>query len=250
MPNPNFRADQNQLQPGQCTWLRWDVDGINAIFFFDGTTETGVGGHDARQVCPGATATYRLRLITQQNTEEHYALTVGVGDGSVIQFSADQDSVQPGQCTTLRWRVENVNAVYLNTGAGDEGQIGQGERQVCPDATRAYVLKVLHRDGRWTEHPVIVNVAATAAVNFWADHGSLMPGQCTTVRWAVDNVNAVFVNLGTGDEGAPGHGERQVCPGGTATYYLRVIHRDGREDVRSVTVAVARPAPPPSERRP
>lgn len=163
MPNPNFRADQTQLQPGQCTWLRWDVDGINAIYFFDGVGEAGVGGHDARQVCPGATSTYRLRIITQQNTEEHYALTVNVASNAVVNFWADHASLSPGQCTTLRWRVENVNAVYLNTGAGDEGQIGQGERQVCPGATSTYYLRVIHRDGREDVRSVAVIVASPGA---------------------------------------------------------------------------------------
>ena len=67
MPNPNFRADLPTVQPGQCTTLRWDVDEIAAIYFFDGANETGVGGHDSRQVCPQQTTTYRLRIVNRDS---------------------------------------------------------------------------------------------------------------------------------------------------------------------------------------
>jgi len=161
MPNPNFRADLPTVQPGQCTTLRWDVDEIAAIYFFDGANETGVGGHDSRQVCPQQTTTYRLRIVNRDGTQEYYDLTVGVGT-AYINFWVDHPMIAPGQCTTLRWDVREVQAVYLNVGNGDEGVVGQGERQVCPPGTATYYLKVIHRDGNQETRTVTVNVSGVA----------------------------------------------------------------------------------------
>src|SRR5262249_50692776 len=44
--NPNLRADSIWVYPGQCTTIRWDVDGVKAVYFIDGSNVQGVGGHD------------------------------------------------------------------------------------------------------------------------------------------------------------------------------------------------------------
>jgi hypothetical protein len=74
--------------------------------------------------------------------------------GASIRFWADATTIAPGTCTQLRWDVSNVRAVYLN----GEGVVGQGERKVCPTATRTFVLRVVHRDGTGSEHPLTINV--------------------------------------------------------------------------------------------
>lgn len=62
----------------------------------------------------------------------------------VINFSATPDSLdRPGDCSTLRWRVDRASEVYLVQPNGNrEGVIGEGERQVCPDKTSTYQLEV------------------------------------------------------------------------------------------------------------
>ena len=81
---------------------------------------------------------------------------------------------------------------------------------------------------------------APASINFWADQYDLASGQCTTLRWAVDNVKAVFLD----GAGQPGHGEETVCPGSTTTYTLRVIKMDDSEEIRQVTINVTAPYSP------
>ncbi len=163
MPNPNLRADQRWVQPGQCTTLRWDVDGIQAIYFFDGANEIGVAGHDTRQVCPTQTTNFQIRLIAQDGSLERYEVSVAVGEPPPsINFWVDAPALQPGQCTTLRWDVRSVNAVYLNTGNGDEGVVGQGERQVCPGITWTYVMRIVHRNGTQEVRTLTVNVGTVA----------------------------------------------------------------------------------------
>ena len=61
------------------------------------------------------------------------------------------------------------------------------------------------------------------AADFRADSTTLKPGECTTVRWDVDNIDSVFFE----GEAATGHSSQQVCPKQTTRYTLLVIHPNG-----------------------
>jgi serine/threonine protein kinase len=67
-----------------------------------------------------------------------------------------------------------------------------------------------------------------------ADHTELGPGECTTVRWDVEGVRAVFFE----GNGVTGHGDQYVCPQGTTTYHLRVELTDGRQVERTLTIKI------------
>lgn len=74
---------------------------------------------------------------------------------ATVRFSADEDTVAPGGCTTLRWETTNVQAVYLD----GEGVSGLGEREVCPEETTTYTLEVVLLDGSRQRVDVTVTVA-------------------------------------------------------------------------------------------
>ena len=63
-----------------------------------------------------------------------------------INFSVDDDSLQAGSCTTLRWQTAHIQAVYLN----GNGVVGNEARQVCPEETQAFTLRVVHATGEET----------------------------------------------------------------------------------------------------
>lgn len=75
-----------------------------------------------------------------------------------ISFRADTTQITAGQCTTLHWDVEHIQAVYLD-GAG---VTGHGEQTVCPVQSQTYTLRVVHAAGE-TNRRVAIEVAAAAA---------------------------------------------------------------------------------------
>lgn len=82
---------------------------------------------------------------------------------------------------------------------------------------------------------------AEPVIAFWADRGAINQGECTTLRWSVANIQAVWVyESGENYERFPatGDGSRSVCPAQTTTYEMRVQLRDGSITTRQVTVAV------------
>ncbi len=197
--NPNLRADSTWINAGQCTTVRWDVDNINAVFFIDGGNQQGVGGHDARSVCPTATTTYTLRVFDRNNKASDFTITInvqGTPPGPSINFWVDNATINAGQCTTLRWDVQNVRAVFLD----GRGVAGQGTQQVCPGGTTPYTLRVVRQDGGEETRQVtvtVVNQQPGPAINsFTVNTNQIMIGQCVTLSWSTSN--AANVNLTRG----------------------------------------------------
>ena len=82
-----------------------------------------------------------------------------------ISFTADSTNINQGECTTLRWSVQNIQAVWVYP-LGERYQsfprTGQGSEQVCPMTTTTYEMRVLQRDGSVIFRQVTVNVAGVA----------------------------------------------------------------------------------------
>ncbi len=73
------------------------------------------------------------------------------------------------------------------------------------------------------------------------------PGDCLTLRWAVDRASEVFLVLPNGNrEGVEGAGQRQVCPVESSTYTLKV-NAPGGDETAEVRVVVPLPSPTPTD---
>jgi heat shock protein HslJ len=86
----------------------------------------------------------------------------------------------------------------------------------------------------------------SAQLAFWADQTTINQGECTTLHWSVENVQAVWVY----PQGQPyqqypqtGQGSQQVCPPTTTTYEMLVLKRDGTTVTLQVTITVIPAAP-------
>ncbi len=80
----------------------------------------------------------------------------------VSQLRANPNPINFGQCTTLEWEVDNVQAVYLVEGESQEGVGGHDSRQKCPSQTTTYILRVLYHDGTSKDFPLEVQVEASS----------------------------------------------------------------------------------------
>ena len=70
----NFRADRAQINAGECTYLRWEVDGVRAVYL----NGAGRPGHGVERVCPSETWTYSLRAVRTDGFESSEQLTITV----------------------------------------------------------------------------------------------------------------------------------------------------------------------------
>jgi hypothetical protein len=74
VPDAQFRADQTRIAAGACTVLRWDVDGVEAVFLND----AGRPGHSTEEICPSVTRTYVLRLVMADGQQRSDAIEIRV----------------------------------------------------------------------------------------------------------------------------------------------------------------------------
>ncbi len=243
-PEPNLRADSNYISQGQCTTIRWDIDGVMAVFFVENGNQSGVGGHDARTVCPTQTTTYVLRVMYMDGSTTDYPITINVNPNNdyTMNFWADNTNISAGQCTTLRWDVRNVQAVYLN----GEGVPGVSQRDVCPGQTTTYTLTATKMDGSQDSRQVTVNVSGgqppqpeTPKIDqFSVSANQIHLGECVTFNWRTDNADAVNL-LRNGSPivaGGGTNGSAQDCPPAGGLYEYRLDAYSGAGQVSQVVM--------------
>jgi LysM repeat protein len=73
-----------------------------------------------------------------------------------VDFQAEEDTVKPGQCTTMRWKIEAeaVDSVYFE----DELTTVENSRQVCPWTTTNYTLRVVYPGGEQRSQTITIMV--------------------------------------------------------------------------------------------
>ncbi len=271
VPVLNLTADSTSLTAGSCTFLRWQVSGVQPQSIeLNGQP---VAPEGVQQVCPCQTTTYDLIVLAEDKYVQSVTINVTGECGTPtptpqplqreIFFGADPSTVRAGGCTTLSWKTDpNVRTVTLN----GQPVEWQGSQQVCGlCAPQTYTLEVVWADGVRDARTVTVNVTGScvitpqprevtptptstpwptqpqAQVNFWADATTIPAGSCTTIHWQTENVQAVYFN----GQGVAGAGSFQACPNTTCeTYTLDVLLRDGSHDIRTLTICLTAPSPP------
>jgi uncharacterized protein YraI len=245
--NANFQASTYTVQQGQCATLSWSVQDVAAVYLSDGQYQYPVGGVDTRSVCPQVTTTYTLLVQRRDGSTFQEQLTITVvppQPSNDPNFRADSYSLNPGQCTTMRWNVNDVRAVYFWDGANQQGVGGNDSRQVCPLNTTTYRLEVVGNDGSVNNYYQTITVSGSSAapnVSFTANPTTLAQGQCSTLNWTVTGSYNLIQLLDTSVNSTTVVGPTgtiQVCPSVSATYILRVTTNDGRQYDTSVNVNV------------
>ncbi len=97
-----------------------------------------------------------------------------VSTGPVVDFWSDTTNVDPGQCVTLQWHIENVSSAFLTGGEFNNlGVTGPyGSRNTCPVGTTLYALKAETSSGL-VEKTVIINMRAEKTVTIGVVGGSV-----------------------------------------------------------------------------
>ncbi len=76
----------------------------------------------------------------------------------VVDFTADPRNLTSGQCSVLRWTVQNAEVVVLD----GEGVRAEDSRYVCPPQTETYELRVLNAAGEFAYQATINVIHPTA----------------------------------------------------------------------------------------
>jgi hypothetical protein len=244
VPEPvvQFSIDGGAIVAGRCVAARWSVANASAVYQLGaGIDAVALPLSGERSVCPSEP---RLTLsvvdLAGERTSHTIAAPAPPGMAPSMRFWADRTAVAAGECTTLRWDVERVRAIYLRTPDGREGIVGRGERGVCPGLTTTYGLDVVDLAGATTTQTITIGVAGQGAqpVSFWAERSAIAPGQCTRLHWRVASYQSVHLSAPEGFLPVAGQGEHVTGPGSTTIYTLAVLGVEGQTTFHSLTVRV------------
>jgi hypothetical protein len=233
---------------------------VSAVFFIDGGNSQGKGGHDSQTVCPVQTTTYELQVIATNGQTYSFWQTVNVSGsaGYSINFSADDTTLDQGECTTLRWDVQGVQAVYLN----GNGVAGVSSTQVCPTEDTIYTLVAVKSDGSQDSRQVRIEVEDDDDGDdndggengsdadgdngpridwFTVDKNTISNGGCVELNWRVSDASGVNISRsgtyilqgGTADDSL------KDCPPGPGIYdYTLEVYGHTGNSSQTLTVEV------------
>jgi uncharacterized protein YraI len=227
-----FAADTTAINPGQCTTLRWFVQGEGSVFYKAQT----VFGEGFRVECPAQTTRYTLLVNRPGNVILTRAVTIAVIT-TQVEFAAEPATIGPGQCSMLNWEISAASQIFLD----QEEVPASGTREVCPAETTTYQLRVYTLSGELMDYETTVTVDPTitpepviVSISFTADRTVITSGACANLSWVVANAQSVLFE----GEGVSGVGTREVCPTTTTTYTLQVTLEDGSMQERTIVIVV------------
>jgi polar amino acid transport system substrate-binding protein len=143
-PGVSFWADSTYLQAGQCTGIHWDVQGVQAVYFYEqgqSWENHGVSGKEDRTVCPTQSTTYYLRVVYTNGAVQTFEIRIQVAappaSAPVISSFAlyPPGSVPSGTCLDVSWDIQNtvsrVSLFYNNGVIWDYAPV-RGSMNHCP----------------------------------------------------------------------------------------------------------------------
>jgi peptidoglycan-associated lipoprotein len=132
-PKVQLQVSRDQIQQGEDVRLTWTSKDAKAVSI-NGESVDKAG---AKVYTPSSTTTYTA-VATRGKKEARDSKTVGVTPrppSPSITISADQDAIEKGQSTTLRWRSTNADEVTIT----DLGVVpSSGSRVVSPSQSTTY----------------------------------------------------------------------------------------------------------------
>lgn len=92
-----------------------------------------------------------------------------------VDFTADPSTLTFGQCSVLRWTVQNAEVVVLD----GQGVVAEDSRYVCPSQTQTYELEVLNGAGEFA-YEVTINVSQPTSTPPPTSTPTRVPGATST----------------------------------------------------------------------
>lgn len=231
----SFWANEYVLSPGSCTYLNWEVENSRKVTL-NGVT---VNPYDSSYVCPVETTTYVLSATGHDGSVINRTVTIYMEEAppAEIAFWADEYTLSTGECTYLRWQIDNIDDewVYLDSIPKNGSS---GEEAVCLDETTTFELCATGSDSEYRCQQVTVEVID---VSYQADRYSLFRGECTDISWDVPQASGG--EIWWDGYYLPSTDSYQVCPDTTQTFEMCYTIPNSEMQCLELTIEVEEGAP-------
>ncbi|MBC8445719.1 MAG: transporter substrate-binding domain-containing protein [Chloroflexi bacterium] len=181
-----------------------------------------------------------------------------------ISFSADRIRIKAGERVIFTWDVVNIKAVYFYAEGEPwekNGVAGHDRRDVYPQTTTTYELRVVKRDDSVETRQIRIEVEPVVGPPVIArftvqPEYQILVGQCVNIQWEVrGEVSQVKItsNQVALWDGAPLSGSLQNCPPGVGNvaYAIQASGPGGTSRAqKNVNVIEPTATPPPTDTPP
>ncbi|MBI2378197.1 MAG: DVUA0089 family protein [Deltaproteobacteria bacterium] len=173
-------------------------------------------------------------------------VTVDIESASVTieLFSATPEMIEPGESSTLRYKVLNAESVTITANGADvlpSTTMLEGSEQVTPAATTTYTLEATGPGGQKTQTVTVRVSTAPVISSFSVTPMAIDPGAAAVLAWQVVRATSVVVTDGAGAElydGAELVNAVNVSPAANTTYTLVATNAMNEIATRMVTLTV------------
>jgi hypothetical protein len=184
---------------------------------------------------------YGFRLVVKdsfgaQGQARTRVQTQAANPVQIVFFTGNPTNINPGQSSTLSWRVINADTVTLS-GVGTVQPVAT--QTVAPSATTTYTLTAKNSTSQDTAQVTIVLTPLSAKVLYcYATPMNVTLGESSTITYQTQNADTVTITPGIGN--VPKNGSVAVMPTATTNYTITATGAGGTvTDTCSVAVTVA-----------
>ncbi len=223
-PSVSFWADDYSVNYNSGTVVRWTSNDANWCQLSYGTSTQNVALDGS--YATGSLFNDMIYSLSCGNaagtTTKTLTITVNmVGPVPTINLWADENPIDYGSSTTVRWTTENANECQMS-GVGDvsvNGSIGTGTLY----SPKTYTLHCVGPGGE-DEDSLTINIREDTIPSdppdllFWADNYLLLEGENTDLHWIASNADWCQASLGWSGS-KPMSGDQNTGPLYTTTSY-------------------------------
>jgi len=238
-PAVEMTATPGSIIIGESAILAWTSMYADRVLIEPGVGSFPAGG--SISVSPNQTTSYTI-TATGPGGNSTAAVTVVVNfPEPTISFSADPETIQAGESSTLSWASTFADSVIIDNGTGSVDATGSIE--VSPTQTTTYIITATGSGGSTTAS-VVVNVASVnPTVNLSATPQTVNLGRSAILAWSSTNADSCVIEPDIG--GVNVNGSVYVWPSETTTYTITATGPNGTAtDVTTVTITTILPDPP------
>jgi len=228
-PSVSLSAYPEIISLGGSATLTWSSTNATSCVIEPGIGNVDVSGSIA--VSPTTLTTYTITATGPSGSATATA-TISISEPDVT-ISADPETIQIGESSTLTWSSTNATSCFIEPGVGDVATTGS--TTVSPSETTTYTITAIGPGGTATASVTVALRYPVPIITISADPETINFGDSTTLTWSSTYADSATIepDIGTIEVS----GSISVSPTETTTFTITVTGPGGTATA-SVTVTV------------
>ena len=255
LPGISFIAQPGTIPMGAESTLSWETRDAETVEITNVSNSSALPVNGSVSVTPSVTTTYVLSACNAAKECATAQTTVVVKEDlpGIVSFIAQPGTIRVGAESTLSWEVRNATRVDITNSQDFVPPLPStlpliSSGVVMPSETTTYTLTASNDDGATASAQLTVLVLPVfpQILSFAATPTKILTGECTTLSWATEAADSVFLtNLTSGDTPIAVNPDDSVivCPTQTTSFTLTATNSADEVSTAQVTVYVQEDLP-------